>query len=105
MDENVTDDLTHLLIPDSQDHFESEEVMDEVQHVPTTNLQDAISDITDYDEAAMMILNDANLMAAVLRLLSKNISLEWKSCLKVSRLTANNKERDYLRVSSLYSTF
>ena len=44
----------------------------------------------------MMILNDANLMAAVLRLLSKNISLEWKSCLKVSKLTANNKERDYL---------
>ena len=83
-----------ILIPDSQDN--ALDGMNEIQYIPSADLRDALIDIDNYEEAAITILDDANLREAIMKELSKTITSEWKSCLKVSKLTADNKERDYL---------
>ena len=54
------------------------------------------TDNINYEEAAASLMQDSRMKDAIMKVLSQNVAAEWKTCLKVSKLTADKKQRDYL---------
>ena len=78
--------------------------------LPSFDLEEALDDIDDYEGAAKTILNNIKLKDAIvnnlvndtaiknviLNNISTDVTLNFKHSLKTSKLTANNRERDFL---------
>ena len=66
------------------------------EDVQPFDLWEALNDVEDYDEVANIVLENRELRDAIMKAISKSVASEWKACLKISKLTADNRVRDYL---------
>ena len=89
----------HSALADYLDHNLSNEEIDlnpSYDEINQNTDYEATDNIINYEEAAASLLQDSRMKDAIMKVLSQNVAAEWKTCLKVSKLTADKKQRDYL---------